>query len=85
MQWLLISIKDQAIDAFQPPHSVRAKGEAIRNFMDAVNDPQNKTLHAHPEQFSLYQVGHFDDHTGNLTNGVQPELLAQALDLKTIV
>lgn len=79
---ILISIKDRAIQAFQPPFAVRAKGEAMRNFMDAVNDPNNKQLHAHPEDYELYIVGYFDDNTGQITT-IDPTLLTVGNELQT--
>lgn len=76
MRYLLISIKDRAIDAFQPVASVRAEGEAIRSFQDAVNNPQNATIYAHPDDYDLYLVGYFDDNSGKLEQLEQPRQLA---------
>ena len=81
MQHLLMAIKDRAIDAFQPVASVRAKGEAIRPFQDAINNPQNAQLHAHPDDYDLYMVGTFDDETGELTP-IKPEKLADGKQLQ---
>lgn len=81
MNLILIAVKDTAIDAFLPGiHSVRARGEALRNFTDTVNDPNAKQLHHHPEDFELWIVGTFDDQTGTITG--TPERLARGKDVK---
>lgn len=76
MRYILVSIKDRAIDAYQPTASVRAEGEAIRSFQDAINNQQNAQLHAHPDDFDLYVVGYFDDQTGHIEPLDQPKQIA---------
>lgn len=65
MRYHLISIKDRAVDAFQPLGNVRAEGEAMRVFQDLLSNPQ-APQHAHPEDYDLYLVGYFDDQTGQI-------------------
>lgn len=66
MRYVLCSIKDRSVNAFQPVYTVRAEGEAIRNFMDAIAAEQSGALHKHPDDFDLYVVGTFDDDTGTI-------------------
>nr|AVQ10278.1 nonstructural protein [Gokushovirinae environmental samples] len=81
MNYFLIAVKDTAVDAFQPGvHCVRAKGEAMRNFTDLVNDPQSKQLHNHAADFELWIIGELDDQTGIITS--KPERLARGTDVK---
>lgn len=75
MRYLLISIKDRAIEAFQPIGNVRAKGEALRVFHDLLAN-QQAPQHAHPDDYDLYLVGYFDDQTGRLEALDMPEKLA---------
>jgi hypothetical protein len=84
MIYVLISIKDRATEAFQPVASVRAKGEAIRSFQDAINNPQNPQLNNHPDDYDLYIVGYFDDQTGEITNLDKPEKLADGKQLRIL-
>lgn len=80
MIYLLVSIRDRAIEAFQPIGNVRAEGEAIRVFMDMVadkNTPQGK----HPDDYDIYLVGYFDDQNGHIELEQPPKKLA---DGKTI-
>lgn len=80
----IVAVKDAAVETFQPGlHVVRAKGEAMRNFADAVNDPNSKQLHNHAEDFELWLLGTLDDETGQITN--KQERLARGKDVKNIV
>lgn len=81
MKYLLVSIKDRALEAYQAVGNVRAKGEAIRVFMDMIadsNTPQGK----HPDDYDIYLVGYFDDQTGQL-EPTTPEKLADGKTLHT--
>lgn len=82
MIYLLASIHDRSVDAFQPIACVRAKGEAIRHFQDAVNnDQQPGPLYKHPDDFDLYIIGTFDDTDGSI-KPQKPEKIADGKQLK---
>lgn len=70
------SVFDKAVSAFMPPFYVRTKGEAIRSFIDAVNDPQRPFL-AHAGDYTLYQCGEFEDGTG-IFSSREPERIITA-------
>lgn len=81
MKLYLVAIKDNAVDAFQPGvHVVRAKGEALRNFADAINDPNNKQLNQHAADFDLWILGELDDQTGLIET--KPERLVRGTEVK---
>lgn len=62
---LVMSVRDNVSEAFLPPFYARAKGEAIRSFMDAcLND--NGAFVKHRVDYDLYQIGFFDDTSGGL-------------------
>lgn len=82
MKYVLVAIKDNGADYFQPIAQVRARGEAMRSFTDAVNNPQNQQIHQHPADFDLYLVGYFDDQLGQLEALATPERLARGIDVK---
>lgn len=81
MQYI-IALKDNATEAYQNVHAVRAPGQATRDFADAVNDPQNKQLHQHPEDFELWCLGELDESTGSIKS--EPRRLMRGLDAKRI-
>lgn len=72
----VVSVFDQAVGAFGRPIFVPATGQAVRSFSDEVNSsPPNSDLSKHPEDFSLYALGSYDDLSGSFSNLSKPELI----------
>jgi len=85
MKSVICAIKDRAIDAFQAPFAVRAEGEAIRAFTDAINNQNHQNnMHAHAEDYDLYVVGHFHDHNGKIEPLEEPRQIAIGKNVKLI-
>jgi hypothetical protein len=61
----VFAIYDQAAKAYMSPFSFQSPGQAIRAFTDLAND-QNTNVGKHPEDYSLFQIGSFDDEKGLL-------------------
>lgn len=76
MIMLIFSIFDDKAEVFSKPFYDPTIGAALRNFQDAAKDPQT-TFNKHPEDFTLFQLGHFDDLTGELIKLDEPKLLGQ--------
>lgn len=74
------SIRDGKAEAFNPPFFMASKGLAMRGFMDLVNDP-NTTIAKYPGDFSLYEIGEFDDSNGRYQQYDTFVLLAIANEL----
>lgn len=60
------TIFDSATGAYSRPFFSTADGDATRNFSDIANDPEHP-IGKHPEHYSLYRVGTFDDQTGQFS------------------
>lgn len=60
------SIKDEKSLSFNTPFFALSDGVAIRNFMDLANDVQTLVC-KHPEDFSLWLIGIFDETSGELS------------------
>lgn len=75
------SVFDSKLAVFELPFFMGTDPAAIRGFTDAVNDsrPENPYLkwNRHPEDYSLYRVGEFDDSIGKLI-GINPMSLLTA-------
>lgn len=84
MQYLLVSIRDRAIDAYKPIGNCRAPGEAIRVFKDILSDP-NTPEGKHPDDYDLYLLGTFDDSTGAITPQTPPQKLADGKTIKETI
>lgn len=76
----LFSVFDQKAGAYLPPFHFIAAGQAVRAFADTVNDPKS-SLARHPADYTLFEVGTFDDLTGVLTSAVPAINLGCALAL----
>ena len=60
----LIAVYDRKTGLFDPPFMVKHVGHAIREFDIVKRDPNTK-FGKNPEDFDLFQVGEFDESTGN--------------------
>lgn len=60
MKVKVFSVFDSKVGAFQQPFFARTAGEALRMFENAVRD-SNSGFHAHPGDYSLFEIGSFDD------------------------
>lgn len=77
MKLLVFSVYDAKAAAFMTPFHMPTRGQALRAFGDVVADGKHD-FSKHPEDFSLYVVGEFDQSTGKL-DGHLPEPLSPAL------
>lgn len=73
----LYSVFDSKTATFGIPNFIPSDNAAIRTFSDAVNDGSNPNnqWHKHPEDFSLFFVGFFDDETGLLEKSIPSSLV----------
>ena len=77
----MYSIYDKAAKAFNTPFFMHNKALAIRAFEDNVNSAEDNNISKHPEQFSLFCLGEYDDSTAKFEILDQPDLEATALEL----
>lgn len=77
---IIVGIKDNAVEGFIEIFAVPHTGLAMRNFADAVNDPNNKSWHQHPEDYELWRLGTLDESTGQIES--KPERLSRGQDTK---
>lgn len=78
MKLLAFSIRDAKAEAFMRPFFAPTRGLAVRTFSDLVNSGNGESVAKHPEDFCLFQVGEFDELTGELVNLDQPVSLGVA-------
>lgn len=79
MKLQIFSIFDTAVGAYTTPFFLKSKGEALRSFIDIVNDPKSR-IHAHAKDYTLFWIGEWFDDTSNFLIAVTPEPLAKALE-----
>jgi len=56
-------VYDKKTEAYSHPMLFQTKGQAIRSFGDACNDPSTQ-FYKHSQDFSLVEIGDFDDVEG---------------------
>lgn len=79
MKIKLYSIMDAKLATFGSIHQSLTDSAAVRQFADVIQD-KNNFISKHPEDFSLYRIGEYDDETGNLIPSV-PQALVTASSL----
>lgn len=79
MKLEVYTVYDNAVGAFLRPFFVRSRGEAIRSFTDAVNDPKSE-IGSHREDFTLFMIGYYDDNAGLVSSIATPDRVISALE-----
>lgn len=62
---MLVALRDSKTGAFLPPLVVSSPGEAQRTYEDVLARGPSLITN-HPGDFPLYEVGKFDDQTGEV-------------------
>jgi len=80
MELKVFSIFDSKSSCYKQPFFARATGEGVRIFEDIANmTNENNQVNLHPEDFILYEIGIYDDSTGNI-EPVQHVTLGKAIE-----
>ena len=77
MKLNVYSIYDQTAKAYITPFFMHNDAMAVRAFSDNINKGEDSQLSLHPDQFTLYRIGEYDDVTGILISH-DPESLGTA-------
>lgn len=62
----MFTIYDSKAEAYLRPFFCPTKGIALRSISDAVNTPGDN-LQKHAADYTLFEIGEYDDSTGNIT------------------
>lgn len=76
---MIFSVYDSKAEAYLQPFFCTNRAVAIRNFGSAVVD-QKSLFFAHPEDYSLFELGSFSEHTGELVQAKNLSPLGCASD-----
>lgn len=82
MKMQVFSILDKAVGAYLQPFFCRAKGEALRSFIDAVGDEKGDFC-KHPDDYVLFWVSEFDTESG-IFLAMEPQRLLSAREAVTV-
>jgi len=80
----MYTVYDSKAEAFLVPFFMRTKGEALRAWQQAVNDEQTQ-FSKYPSDFTLFEIGEYDDSTGTVVMHEAKISLGSALEFKKVV
>lgn len=78
MKLNIYALFDSQIAAFAQPYFSPTNGSALRAFADHVND-KTSPVNKHPGDYSVYQLGSYDDQTGEI-QPLKPARIGTALE-----
>lgn len=81
MKHKVFCVYDSKVEAYMTPFVFRSTGEALRSFETTVNDPQSN-LCRHPADFTLFEIGEFQEEDGTIAPYSAKKSLGLALDFK---
>lgn len=81
MVFKVFALYDSAIEAYNTPMFLRSRGEAIRSLQAAVNEPGNN-IGRWADQYTLFEIGTYDDSTGLIELYEAKQSLGTALQYK---
>lgn len=73
----MFTVFDSKAEAYLPPFTTAARGQAVRSFSDTCNDPEH-VFNKHPEDYTLFALGEFDDTTAEFDPLLTPVSLGVA-------
>lgn len=80
----VFTVYDSKAEIYLKPFHMNSRGEAVRAFGDASLDEKTQ-IAKHPEDFTLFEIGEFDDSNGEYRMLNAKVSLGNALELKSRV
>lgn len=81
MQHSIFTVYDDKAKAYLPPFFMHRAAMAIRTFTDACNDESHQ-FGKNPADYTLFEIGVYDDETATIKNHNSLKNLANGLELK---
>lgn len=76
----IYSVYDVKTAIYNVPMFAHNAGHVIRVFTDQCDNPDSP-YHAHPEDYQLFEVGGWDDHSGEIKTMAKPHLVITATEI----
>lgn len=81
MKVKVYTVFDSKSELYLPPFYRRNKGEALRSWEASCNDPESQ-FSTYPADFTLFEMGEFDDVSGEFTLAPAKVSLGCAIEFK---
>lgn len=82
MKTKIFAIHDAKVGSYMQPFFMQSAGQALRSWGTSINDPSTLFC-THPADFTLFELGTYDDETGMVLAHEIKINLGTALELKT--
>lgn len=79
MKHKIFSVYDEKAEAYLPPFFLHMQAMAARTFADCCNDKKHP-WGQHPADYTLFQIGEFDDSKGLITPLLTPKSLGKGIE-----
>lgn len=76
----IFSVYDSKVEAYIQPFFMQSRGQAIRAFGDTAGD-QTTNIGKHPADFTLFELGEFDDSNASFVMHPTPISIGVAIEL----
>lgn len=79
----ILVVKDRALDSYNQPFVQSTTAQGVRGFTDEINNRQqgNSGISAHPDDYDLYVIGHYNEQTAEIVPLKAPELVVRGKDV----
>lgn len=78
---ILVSVFDKKAGTYAPPMHFKHLAGCLRSFQGALENPEY-SFSKFPEDFDLYEIGQFDEKTGQVLQDGPPMFLESMVNLK---
>lgn len=80
----VFTVYDAKVEVYLDPIMVRGKGEAVRIMINTMKQPGN-VFADHPADFTLFEIGEWDDHSGRYTEHEAHVPVNSLLEIKAML
>lgn len=78
----VFAIHDAKTEAYMQPFFMLNKGSALRAVTETLSDPKH-SFAKYPEDFTLFELGEYDDSNGKMLPHNTPIPIVKAIELKS--
>lgn len=77
----MFCIYDSKAKFYDKPMFLKTKADALRGWQELAND-EKTTIGKFPSDFTLFEMGEYDEVTGKITQHAAPQALGTAIEFK---